>query len=585
MPVDGMSHPEFISFTAAWKQAAWTVLDHNEMWFLFLQWCERFGEHSKGIEHNLKHWNSINDTELGWKSLLRQNAALNGAFMFYGSQHQPVAPMAEASPIPAQELPQVAKGLMLAEDYAEYFKGCVFVVREQKILTPNGQMMNQTQFNGDYGGPRFVINPQGAPSKNAWEAATVSSFKRIDSVSRLRFHPAFDYGDIIDDDNRLLPKGTQDKSKVRGLNVFKKHEFQTSSEDVTPFLNHMAKLLPVESDREILFDFLAHNAKYPGHKIPWAPLLQSAEGAGKGVIKHILRYVVGGKYFHSPNAKELAESGSKFNGWMRRKTFLFVDEVKTDEKRQLIEIFKPWITEAEIEIQGKGQDQDKEDNYSNWAFFSNHKDAIPIDDDSRRFAIFYSAIQSAEDKERAGMDSNYFRRFYDWLGTDSAGGFTHCRGLKAIAGWLMQRNVAKGGLPGHAPVTSSHAEAVEFGRGPLAQVLAEAVEAEDVGFKGGWIHSGAASAAWVAAGMRPPAPATFKTILHKMGYHKIRKTQQTWPQVAEGRRGTLYHRNKNADWGSFAFDQGVEVRGNVSQFPQPGVIPIAGRIPGQMPPH
>jgi len=87
MPVEGMTHPEFISFTAAWKQAAWTVLDADEARQLWLQWCERFGAESKGIDYNLKHWTSISDTELGWRSLLRQNPNLNAQYMFQGATY------------------------------------------------------------------------------------------------------------------------------------------------------------------------------------------------------------------------------------------------------------------------------------------------------------------------------------------------------------------------------------------------------------------------------------------------------------------------------------------------------------------
>lgn len=87
MPVDGMSHPDWIGFTAAWKQAASTVLDPDEMRDAWLRWCERFGTASKGLEHNLKHWNSIVDTELGWKSLLFRNPNFNALFMFGGASH------------------------------------------------------------------------------------------------------------------------------------------------------------------------------------------------------------------------------------------------------------------------------------------------------------------------------------------------------------------------------------------------------------------------------------------------------------------------------------------------------------------
>lgn len=91
MPVDGMSHPEFISFTAAWKQAGWGIADHDEMLQRFLAWCQTIpGAH--GREHDLKHWHSITETELGWKSLLRQNPRLNAQFMFQGAQHVPPQP-------------------------------------------------------------------------------------------------------------------------------------------------------------------------------------------------------------------------------------------------------------------------------------------------------------------------------------------------------------------------------------------------------------------------------------------------------------------------------------------------------------
>ncbi|ATQ55954.1 hypothetical protein PYTT13_09085 [Paracoccus yeei] len=89
MPIDGMDHASFISFLTAFKQAGWTLFDADELREMFLQWCKRFGADSKGDDYNLKHWDSITETELGWKSLLRQNPNLNGAFTFHGVQHVP----------------------------------------------------------------------------------------------------------------------------------------------------------------------------------------------------------------------------------------------------------------------------------------------------------------------------------------------------------------------------------------------------------------------------------------------------------------------------------------------------------------
>src|SRR5690606_26915692 len=118
----------------------------------------------------------------------------------------------------------------------------------------------------------------------------------------------------------------RDELGREGFNTYKPATIRTVAGDVSPFLNHMELILPVESDRRILFDFLAHNAKYPGFKIPWAPLIQSCEGIGKSALKLIMNHVIGSSYTHDPKAKELIESGSKFNAWMRGKLLIIVDE-------------------------------------------------------------------------------------------------------------------------------------------------------------------------------------------------------------------------------------------------------------------
>lgn len=83
MPVDGLDHASFISFLSAWKQAAWNHFEEHEARQMFLDWCASIPGH-KGVDYDLKHWNDIKQTEIGWKSLLRQNVALNAKFMFYG---------------------------------------------------------------------------------------------------------------------------------------------------------------------------------------------------------------------------------------------------------------------------------------------------------------------------------------------------------------------------------------------------------------------------------------------------------------------------------------------------------------------
>src|SRR5690606_27624452 len=189
----------------------------------------------------------------------------------------------------------------------------------------------------------------------------------------------------------------QDNLGRSGVNTYKPAIVRRIEGDVSPFLRHIEALLPVESDRKILLDFLAHNIRFPGYKIPWAPVIQSVEGAGKGVLKALVTHAFGVQYVHFPNAKELTNSGSQFNAWVRNKLFILADEIKVDDKRDLIEVLKPLISEVLIEVQSKGVDQELEDNYANWAFFSNWKDAVPVSKNGRRYAIFYSPLQTVGD--------------------------------------------------------------------------------------------------------------------------------------------------------------------------------------------
>lgn len=487
MPVDGMTHPEFISFTAAWKQAAWNVLDHDEARQLWLQWCEKFGSDSKGIDYNLKHWDSITGTEIGWRSLLRQNPNLNAQFMFQGVTYNPVlAKQAAATgPMPTELRPSAVTvwedgkhplsdqfgTIITSEECAAWFSGCAFISSTGEMFTPFG-MLKQTAFNAKYGGKRFVINPTGAPTDEAWKAATRSVYWTVPKIDILRFIP-----------NQRFAEIRQDELGRMSLNIYRPAKIETAHGDPSPFLHHLSLVLPNEADQKILLEYLAHNVKFPGHKIPWAPLIQSAEGIGKGVFKHVMQHAIGYTYTYFPNAKLLNDSGLKFNAWMDQKLFFIADEIRTDEKRDMVEVLKPIISETQLEIQGKGTNQVQSDNPGNWLFFSNHKDAIPVNDNSRRFATFYSPIQSYADLEARLMNDAYFRWLFDWLGVD-----THRTGLKIVANYLLDYPIERGAIPMRAPRTSSHAEAVRVSLGPIASAIMDAIEGEVPGFRGGWIN-------------------------------------------------------------------------------------------------
>lgn len=550
-----MDRGDWVSFIAAWKQAAWNFQPENVLLDHFMQWCSRYRANNPA--ENLKNWNSIRNTEAGWLAVERRSGNLQALRLFGNkqaewqaqleAQRNPPKPQSLSSAVPdvpagPPATPQIAmptSEMLTDAEQEDYFDGCVFIERMGQILTPNGRFMNQTQFNGTYGGKQFIIDGRGKVTNEPWQAATRSTLWTIPKVDHIRFVPSRKTGEIITD---ALGR--------TGVNTYKPATIDAKPGDITPFMRHMQTLFPSEIDQRILFDYLAHNVKYPGHKIPWAPLIQSTEGAGKNVIKSTMKAAIGGVYTYEPKAKELIESGSKFNAWMRSKLFILVDEIKTDERRDMIEVLKPMISEIQIEVQGKGVDQDLEDNFSNWLFFSNYKDAIPISKNSRRFAIFYSTIQSHDDLIARGMDQRYFDTLYGWLHND---------GASHVAHWLLNYPIERGAVPMRAPLTTSTYEAVRQSRGPVETLILDAVEDCLQGFRGGWISTVAVMNRIKAVSARPIAAKTLATILEGLGYYQIGRAVKPYLAESNDVRADLFHWDRNARAADFGRAQGYEV--------------------------
>ena len=532
---------EWVSIMSAVKQSGWSHTDPDSLYKIFSDWCARYENNDLG--ENLKQWNSIRNTEVGWPSIMRRVPTLQAALTFGDKPANTDAGAATAPALPLPEPPPLdCSGEYLTHlEQQEWFKGCYSVTNMGLILTNDGRFMNSTKFNMEYGGKKFIIDSEGKKTDEAWKAATRSTMWTVPRVDHIRFDPKKPYGEIIPD---ALGR--------KGVNTYKCARITPVEGDVTPFTRHMEMMFSNENDRNLIYMFLAHNVKYPGHKIRWSPVIQSEEGVGKGFIHEMMGRMLGEMYSYSPKAQELVKSGATFNAWMRGKLIIVVNEIKVDEKRELVEILKPMITDSRVEVQSKGVDQDMEDNPANWIFFSNFKDCIPITKNGRRYAVLYSDIQSIEDIQRFGLDDQYFNRLFKWLRNGGAANIAH---------WLMQHPITDETMPQRAPETSSHSEAIEISRSPVERVILEAIEDELPGFKGGWVSMSAVIKRVKASGVTRTAITSniVKPILEKLGYKYSGRSPVEIMQ--EGENGTtpkphLYFMGSVGDVSQYATVQG-----------------------------
>lgn len=404
---------------------------------------------------------------------------------------------------PTHDAPVMRSGFqfMGVSQLLEHFAGCVYVAENHRVLTPNGQMLKSEQFNALYGGYVFTLDDTNTKdTRKAWEAFTESQCVSFPKVDRASFRPDLPQGAIVDEDG------------LRVVNSYVPVTVPSVPGDVTPFLNHLAKSLPVERDRTILLSFMAACVQYPGKKFKWAPLIQGVEGNGKTFFTLCVMMAIGERYTHMPPAQEI---GEKFNSWLFDKIFIGVEDIYVPEQKlELIETLKPMITGERLAKRAMNTDQSMHRLCANFIFNSNHKNAVRKTANDRRFAIFYTAQQAESDLVRDGMVGQYFPTLYDWARN---GGYAHITHYLQNYTILDEFNPVTGCQ--RAPETSSTHEAVAASLGSVEQEVLEAIDEGRPGFRGGWVSSKALDGLLnhLRAGGRVP-PAKRREMMQSLGY-------------------------------------------------------------------
>lgn len=352
----------------------------------------------------------------------------------------------------------------------ELFKGCTYVRDAHKAFTPDGSLLKPDQFKVHYGGYVFALDSfNDKTTKNAWEVFTESQALNFPKAHGTCFRPECPPGGIIEEESQLL------------LNTYIPIKTERRIGDPAPFLDHLAKLLPNKSDRDILLAYMAACVQYKGVKFQWAPLLQGLEGNGKSLIGAVLTAAVGKRYTHKVNPKDI---GNVFNAWVSGKLLAIVEEIYTADRKDVIDTLKWLITDDRVPVTPKGVDQITGDNRANFILTTNHKDAIRKTRLDRRYSVFYTAQQFPGDLERDGMGGQYFPQLYDWLRSGGYAIVTEFLTSYAIPDALNPATSCH-----RAPSTTSTNEALAVSLGGIEQELLEAIDEGRPGFAGGWVSS------------------------------------------------------------------------------------------------
>ena len=379
----------------------------------------------------------------------------------------PTAPTADTAAMSKRD----ARSFLGPEDQSKLFAGCVYVADYHKVMCPGGRLLNPNTFRAVFGGHSFAMDARNERvSRNAFEAFTESQVLRAPIVDGTCFKPALPYGAIVESEGR------------KRANIWWPANVRRIKGDAGPFLQHLARVLPDPEDQKILLYYMAGCVQFVGHKFQWFPLLIGTEGNGKSLFSRCVAAAVGQRYTHWPAADKL---GKQFNAWLFGKVFYAIEDLAIGDAHEVWEKLKPLVTGDNIEVESKGVDQRTDEICGNFMANSNHKNAVRATANDRRVSHLWMAQQRVADLLRDGMGGDYMRRIYDWLkledGYAIVAELLHTLPIPAEYGlqWLL----------GRAPKTSSSEAAVSAGLGKIEQQILEAIEQDEVGFRGGWISS------------------------------------------------------------------------------------------------
>lgn len=451
-----------------------------------------------------------------------------------GAVAPPVVELGLGQPVPVDGAP-----VLFGSSQVELFKGCVYVLDRNEIYTPEWGLLDQARFCAMFGGYMFALDNENRKFvDNAWQVFTKSQAVRFPRVVSTCFRPELEPGSII-----------QEHHGLTRVNVYKPLNTLRIPGDARPFLDFMARLLPDERDRVILLSYMAAIVQHPGVKFQWWPVLQGVQGNGKTLLLTAMRMAVGEPYCFAPNVSEIAKGGNKFNGWIENRLFVAMEEIYVPERRTFLEEFKTTITNDWLPIERKGVDQVMGDNRANGMMATNHRDGVPINQDDRRYAIFFTAQQCKADLQRDGMAGDYFTELYDW-----------CKGEGRFAvmgrgyGWAVINNYLReyvidpefnpAGACKVAPRTSSTDAALKASLGSVEMALLDAIEAGAVGFAGGWVSSHFLDKFLRDTGLQSRAPASRRRdMLGALGYvphPALKDGRATRFLIPDGTKSRLY---------------------------------------------
>ncbi|UPJ49895.1 bifunctional DNA primase/polymerase [Bradyrhizobium sp. 200] len=204
------------------------------------------------------------------------------------------------------------------------------------------------------------------------------------------------------------------------FNIWRPSAMTPQGGDHQWFLDHVAYMFPDAQSQSHVLDFMAQLIQFPEVKIHFALLIQSRQGVGKGALAMILRKMIGRRNTVEPSNDEVIKT---YTGWQEGAQLAIINELMAGGSASVLNRLKSPITEDTLRIEKKFGNTFSIPNHMNLFAMTNHKDALPIPADDRRWLILFSSASK--------QPAEYYDALFDNIADDSK--------VAAVMQYLLER--------------------------------------------------------------------------------------------------------------------------------------------------
>jgi len=279
---------------------------------------------------------------------------------------------------------------------------------------------------------------------------------------------------------------------------------------------HLELILTEPEGVGVMLAWIAHNVQFPGKKIRWAPLIKGIEGDGKTVIGKLLSSVMG---MVNVGNVSIAVLSTAFTSWADGRCVNILEEIRMvgHNRYDILNMIKPYITNDAITVHPKGVNEYVAPNTVNYIAFTNHQDALPLEETDRRWWVQFTPF-TGQEQLKAAAGPEYFVRLHGAIEGHSG----------ALRKWLLEYQIPDSFEPnGQAPKSSAKDSMISLNTSNTEDLIKELIERGSPG-----VCSNVISTSHLGKAMsfeegfdddEIPKTSALTKILMKLGFTKMKK--------------------------------------------------------------